>query len=166
MTKLCTTTKWILPGYLRKKYGVANFRYLKNGNTQQCNIFRHNIFYTVLILDTLYIYCGMIILFYGNYRLIGQADSAVIYLTNQRGYDITINDKALKMLHPRLHITHHFAYGFSDWSNKWQTNPFDQSAGSPLTKLTSMLTSFASSFSNVAANDLKVYISRPFCVSA
>ena len=25
-----------------KKYGVADDRYFKNGNTQQCNIFRHN----------------------------------------------------------------------------------------------------------------------------
>ncbi len=27
---------------LRKKYGVADYQYFKNGNTQQCNIFRHN----------------------------------------------------------------------------------------------------------------------------
>ncbi len=27
---------------LRKKYGVADYRYFKNGNIQQCNIFRHN----------------------------------------------------------------------------------------------------------------------------
>ncbi len=27
---------------LRKKYGVADYQHFKNGNTQQCNIFRHN----------------------------------------------------------------------------------------------------------------------------
>ncbi len=27
-------------GRLRKKYGVADYQYFKNGNTQQCNIFR------------------------------------------------------------------------------------------------------------------------------
>ena len=42
MIKPCTTKKWILPGCFRKKYSVADYRYLKNGNTWQCNIFRHN----------------------------------------------------------------------------------------------------------------------------
>ncbi len=27
---------------LRKKYGVADYQYFKNGNTQQLNICRHN----------------------------------------------------------------------------------------------------------------------------
>ena len=26
----------------REKYGLADYRYFKNGNTQHCNIFRHN----------------------------------------------------------------------------------------------------------------------------
>ncbi len=25
-----------------KKYGVANYKYFNNGDTQQCNLFRHN----------------------------------------------------------------------------------------------------------------------------
>ena len=29
-------------GCLRKKYGVADYEYFKNDNTQQCKIFRHN----------------------------------------------------------------------------------------------------------------------------
>ncbi len=28
-------------GYLRKKYGVVDYQYFKNGTTQQRNIFRH-----------------------------------------------------------------------------------------------------------------------------
>ncbi len=29
-------------GCLRKKYGVADFQYLKNGHVQQCNLFKYN----------------------------------------------------------------------------------------------------------------------------
>ncbi len=32
----------LLPGVSEKKYDVADYRYFKNGNTLQCNIFRHN----------------------------------------------------------------------------------------------------------------------------
>ena len=31
-----------LSGVSEKKYGVADYQYYKNGNTQQCNILRHN----------------------------------------------------------------------------------------------------------------------------
>ncbi len=30
------------PDVSEKKYGVADYQYFQNGNTQQCNIFRHN----------------------------------------------------------------------------------------------------------------------------
>ena len=39
-TIFLTTFEWYWVS--QKKYGVADYRYFKNGNTQQCNIFRHN----------------------------------------------------------------------------------------------------------------------------
>ncbi len=37
-------------GCLRKKYGLADYRYFKNGNTQQRNIFTHNKYNSCLVL--------------------------------------------------------------------------------------------------------------------
>ena len=38
----CVLNMVFCTGCLRKKYGVADYQYFKNGNTQQCNIFWHN----------------------------------------------------------------------------------------------------------------------------
>ncbi len=34
----------------QKKYGVADYWYFKNGNTQQCNIFRNNKYNLCLVV--------------------------------------------------------------------------------------------------------------------
>ena len=60
MIKLCTTT--LQSGYyLGKKNGAAYFWYLKNGNTQQCNIFRNNKYNFRLVvceISTPYVKCN------------------------------------------------------------------------------------------------------------
>ena len=33
-----------------KKYGVADYQYFKNGDTQQCNIYRHNKYIFCLVV--------------------------------------------------------------------------------------------------------------------
>ena len=42
MAYLSCVLYFTVPGVSEKKYGVADYQYFKNGNTQQCNIFRHN----------------------------------------------------------------------------------------------------------------------------
>ncbi len=39
-----------VPGVSEKKYGVADYQYFKNGETQQCCIFRPNKYYMYLLV--------------------------------------------------------------------------------------------------------------------
>ncbi len=50
----------VCTGCLGMKYSVADYQYFKNGNTQQCNIFRHykyNFYLVVYKVSTPYVKC-------------------------------------------------------------------------------------------------------------
>ncbi len=40
----------VILGVSEKRYGIADYWYLKNGNTQQCNVFRNNKYNVVYLV--------------------------------------------------------------------------------------------------------------------
>ena len=90
-----------ITGCLRIKYGVADYWYFKNGNTQQCNIFRHNKYIFCLVVCEFPIHMSNVTKVMNLKRMMGQTG---LRLSNK------------KFLHKRILssesiLTHHSSHG-------------------------------------------------------